>query len=168
MAFFSIFAKRGQSLESYPTQSFENFSPGISVAFGCSSPNFRYFRLSGSLSGNSIIYRFSPNFPGKFRTILFPFRNCENKEEIVHKFNSFIFAQVIRMLEEDNKRLERPEACPEHTYSLMLQCWDLKPEKRPTFAELHNVFSTNPFYADVKLPIKGWSEKSIKLKLIIW
>lgn len=62
--------------------------------------------------------------------------------------------EVIRMLEEDNKRLERPEACPEHTYSLMLKCWDLKPEKRPTFQELHNIFSTNPFYADVKLPIK--------------
>ncbi|KAJ7324070.1 hypothetical protein OS493_030243 [Desmophyllum pertusum] len=62
--------------------------------------------------------------------------------------------EVIRMLEEDKKRLDRPEACPEHTYSLMLQCWDLKPEMRPTFAELHNVFSTNPFYADVKLPIK--------------
>lgn len=65
--------------------------------------------------------------------------------------------EVIRMLEEENKRLERPEACPDHTYSLMLQCWDLKPEKRPTFAQLHNIFSTNPLYADVKLPLKGAS-----------
>lgn len=65
--------------------------------------------------------------------------------------------EVILLLEQENKRLERPEACPEHTYSLMLQCWDLKPEKRPTFAQLHNIFSTNPFYADVKLPIKAAS-----------
>lgn len=65
--------------------------------------------------------------------------------------------EVILLLEQKNKRLERPEACPEHTYSLMLQCWDLKPEKRPTFAQLHNIFSTNPFYADVKLPIKAAS-----------
>lgn len=69
----------------------------------------------------------------------------------------FFPLQVIRMLEEDNNRLERPDACPEQTYSLMLQCWDLKPEKRPTFAELHNIFSTNPFYADVKLPLKDKS-----------
>ena len=64
------------------------------------------------------------------------------------------------MLEEEGKRLGRPEGCPEHTYSLMLQCWDLSAEKRPTFAELHNVFSTNPLYSDVKLPQRDRAEKT--------
>lgn len=58
--------------------------------------------------------------------------------------------QVIRLLETEGKRLDRPEACPEHVYKLMLKCWDLKPENRPTFQELHNIFSTDPLYADVR------------------
>ncbi|XP_031568891.1 tyrosine-protein kinase HTK16-like [Actinia tenebrosa] len=59
--------------------------------------------------------------------------------------------EVIKLLENEGKRLERPDACPEHVYKLMLRCWDLKPERRPTFEELHNTFSTDPLYADVRV-----------------
>ena len=55
------------------------------------------------------------------------------------------------MVETQGKRLAKPDKCPEHTYQLMLRCWDLEPEKRPTFAQLHAIFKTNPLYSDVKL-----------------
>ncbi|XP_032240951.1 tyrosine-protein kinase HTK16 isoform X2 [Nematostella vectensis] len=59
--------------------------------------------------------------------------------------------EVIKMLENEGKRLDRPDACPEYVYKLMLKCWDLSPENRPTFNELHNIFSTDPLYADVRI-----------------
>ena len=59
--------------------------------------------------------------------------------------------KVIEMVETQGKRLERPGKCPEHTYKLMLRCWDLEPSKRPTFADLHEIFKTNPLYSDVQL-----------------
>jgi len=34
------------------------------------------------------------------------------------------------------KRLEKPSICPEQVYKLMLQCWDLDAEKRPSFKTL--------------------------------
>ncbi|KJE96642.1 hypothetical protein CAOG_010032 [Capsaspora owczarzaki ATCC 30864] len=33
-------------------------------------------------------------------------------------------------------RLPRPEHCTAELFSLMLSCWDMSPEKRPTFAQL--------------------------------
>ena len=33
-------------------------------------------------------------------------------------------------------RLPRPDACPEHMYSIMLRCWMYLPAERPDFAEL--------------------------------
>ncbi|CAB3987642.1 tyrosine- kinase HTK16-like [Paramuricea clavata] len=60
-------------------------------------------------------------------------------------------AQVMEMVETQGKRLEKPDKCPEHTYQLMLRCWDLQSEKRPTFAELHQIFKTNPLYSDVEI-----------------
>jgi c-src tyrosine kinase len=32
--------------------------------------------------------------------------------------------------------MEAPEGCPTEIYDMMKQCWDLNPNKRPTFKEL--------------------------------
>ena len=32
------------------------------------------------------------------------------------------------------QRLEKPPLCPKHLYNLMLQCWELNPQVRPTFS----------------------------------
>lgn len=33
-------------------------------------------------------------------------------------------------------KMEAPEGCPTEIYDMMKQCWDLNPNKRPTFKEL--------------------------------
>lgn len=33
-------------------------------------------------------------------------------------------------------RLMRPEICTDELYSLMLKCWSLKPEERPSFQQI--------------------------------
>jgi len=33
-------------------------------------------------------------------------------------------------------RLEQPSLCPEQVYKLMLQCWDIDPDRRPSFKVL--------------------------------
>ncbi|XP_061186418.1 tyrosine-protein kinase RYK-like [Saccostrea echinata] len=37
---------------------------------------------------------------------------------------------------EKNKKLPQPLFCPDLVYSLMKQCWNLNPDKRPTFFDL--------------------------------
>ena len=37
---------------------------------------------------------------------------------------------------EDSKRLERPPWCPQNLYSLMLWCWQLLYQSRPTFTQI--------------------------------
>lgn len=45
-------------------------------------------------------------------------------------------AQILRMVE-DGKRLPKPDACSAHFYKeVMLRCWMLRPDDRPTFQEL--------------------------------
>ena len=36
----------------------------------------------------------------------------------------------------DNKRLTKPDNCPVIIYQLMWNCWQFKPEDRPTFQQI--------------------------------
>ena len=36
-------------------------------------------------------------------------------------------------------RLEKPKLCPESMHSKLLECWDLEPDKRPTFKALTKI-----------------------------
>ncbi|XP_046389699.1 activated Cdc42 kinase Ack isoform X2 [Ischnura elegans] len=43
---------------------------------------------------------------------------------------------ILRKIDREGERLAAPEACPVHTYQLMLQCWAKSPSDRPTFQTL--------------------------------
>ncbi|XP_046561926.1 tyrosine-protein kinase Btk29A-like, partial [Haliotis rubra] len=40
-----------------------------------------------------------------------------------------------------NRRLQKPMMCPELMFKVMMHCWDVKPERRPGFTELHRRLS---------------------------
>ncbi|XP_058798592.1 activated Cdc42 kinase-like isoform X2 [Phymastichus coffea] len=45
--------------------------------------------------------------------------------------------QILKAIDEPNfQRLEQPDCCPKDYYSLMIQCWQHEPTKRPKFSEL--------------------------------
>lgn len=45
----------------------------------------------------------------------------------------------------EGQRLAAPNACPPDVYMLMMQCWDLNPKDRPTFAGILRYMETNKF-----------------------
>ncbi|XP_076377570.1 activated Cdc42 kinase-like isoform X4 [Megalopta genalis] len=48
--------------------------------------------------------------------------------------------QILEAIDEPNfQRLEQPECCPKEYFSLMQQCWQHEPTKRPKFSELINL-----------------------------
>lgn len=52
-------------------------------------------------------------------------------------FCHIVFFQILAAIDYPNlQRLECPDACPAEIYDLMLQCWNQKPEKRPSFADI--------------------------------
>ena len=53
--------------------------------------------------------------------------------------------QVIKHIEH-NGRLKTPPKCPPGVYQLMRRCWSFQAVDRPTFEELHDIFSTDPEY----------------------
>ncbi|XP_072941522.1 tyrosine-protein kinase Shark isoform X2 [Epargyreus clarus] len=56
--------------------------------------------------------------------------------------------EAIQMVESD-KRLERPEDCPDEIYQVMLDCWAYSPDLRPSFSKLVEVFSQHPDYVNI-------------------
>ncbi|KYM98912.1 Tyrosine-protein kinase PR2 [Cyphomyrmex costatus] len=48
--------------------------------------------------------------------------------------------QILEAIDEPNfQRLEQPECCPKDYFTLMQQCWQHEPSKRPKFSELINL-----------------------------
>jgi spleen tyrosine kinase/tyrosine-protein kinase ZAP-70 len=50
-------------------------------------------------------------------------------------------AQIIEMIDQE-KRMEKPDLCPDSVYDVMLQCWQRKSEDRPTFQQLVRLMTT--------------------------
>lgn len=46
--------------------------------------------------------------------------------------------EVIRALER-GYRMPRTDNCPEELYDIMMRCWKIKPEDRPTFEYIQSV-----------------------------
>ncbi|KAI5092647.1 activated CDC42 kinase 1 isoform X3, partial [Silurus meridionalis] len=45
-------------------------------------------------------------------------------------------SQILHKIDKEGERLPKPEDCPQDIYNVMLQCWALKPDDRPTFMAL--------------------------------
>lgn len=50
-------------------------------------------------------------------------------------------ADLITMIAEEGKRLEKPQECPQEVYNVMHACWQRLPQDRPTFSELVKMMS---------------------------
>lgn len=46
--------------------------------------------------------------------------------------------EILKFLQEGNKRMEKPKLCPVEIYDLMQYCWQFKPSQRPTFDIITN------------------------------
>ena len=57
--------------------------------------------------------------------------------------------QVLDFIENQNGRLERPTDCPLSIYKLMLDCWSLEPQGRPTFLQLYKFFNESEESRDI-------------------
>ncbi|XP_078486359.1 tyrosine-protein kinase HTK16-like [Ciona intestinalis] len=61
-------------------------------------------------------------------------------------------AQVIQYIEDDKRRLQKPDGCPDKVYSIMSQCWAYQANERPTFRRLHTKFQNDPDYFNMQVP----------------
>lgn len=54
-------------------------------------------------------------------------------------------SEILRFIMREGQRLSAPGACPPDIYMLMMQCWDLNPKERPTFAGILRYMESNKF-----------------------
>ncbi|KAG6452738.1 epidermal growth factor receptor isoform X2 [Manduca sexta] len=54
-------------------------------------------------------------------------------------------SEILRLIMREGQRLTAPTACPPDIYMLMMQCWDLNPKERPTFAGIFRYLEMNKF-----------------------
>ena len=45
------------------------------------------------------------------------------------------------LVNEPDKQLLKPDACPDGFYDVMLSCWKRDAEERPSFEEIYNIIS---------------------------
>ncbi|KAF7287415.1 hypothetical protein GWI33_001389 [Rhynchophorus ferrugineus] len=57
-------------------------------------------------------------------------------------------AEAITLIDR-GERLERPEKCPQYIYDIMLRCWALDKDDRPSFQELLNFFMSESQYTNI-------------------
>ncbi|XP_045445417.1 epidermal growth factor receptor [Melitaea cinxia] len=58
-------------------------------------------------------------------------------------------SEILRLIMREGQRLSAPNACPPDVYMLMMQCWDLNPKERPTFAGIQRYMETNKFETSI-------------------
>ncbi|KAK9889307.1 hypothetical protein WA026_004588 [Henosepilachna vigintioctopunctata] len=58
-------------------------------------------------------------------------------------------SEAINLIEAGG-RLEQPEACPDNIYKVMGQCWQYKPENRPSFKNLLDIFCGDSEYMNIR------------------
>ncbi len=59
-----------------------------------------------------------------FNDGIIPYPGMSNKEVITYVL--------------DGHQLEKPSKCPQEVYELMLKCWQIEPNQRPSFVDLNH------------------------------
>ena len=57
------------------------------------------------------------------------------------------------------RRLPEPDTCFPFLYAIMLRCWDMDPDKRPTFSELVETIE----YETAKAEMQSWANRKVDL-----
>ncbi|XP_030748322.1 tyrosine-protein kinase Shark [Sitophilus oryzae] len=58
-------------------------------------------------------------------------------------------AEAIKLID-NGQRLEQPAACPDNIFEMMLKCWAMNSDDRPSFSELVEFFNSGSEYTNIK------------------